>query len=227
MNKYSGVSTLESMSQAGFYNQWTFNKFRKYLKGEILEIGCGIGNFTKTLSEYGKVTAIDIDPSQMGDLKNNSNINTGFGDIEKDEYFFKNKKFDSIVCINVLEHIIDDSRAIENMKKLLNKNGILILLVPINMFLFGEIDKAIGHFRRYNPQSLTAKMKNLGLSIISERKLNFIGALGWFFSGRILKNTQITENKIKLFNLISPILFLENIIQPPMGTSVLIIAKKI
>ncbi|MDP2684909.1 MAG: class I SAM-dependent methyltransferase, partial [bacterium] len=60
MSDSAGGETLESMSQAVWYNRWTLNKFKKYLNGDILEIGCGIGNFTKELAKYGKVWAIDI-----------------------------------------------------------------------------------------------------------------------------------------------------------------------
>lgn len=228
MKNYQGTSTLESMSQAGFYNKWTLDKFKENLKGDILEVGCGIGNFTETLSKYGKVTAIDIDQNQIEEFKKNdsSNITVGFGDIEKGKYFFSKKTFDAIVCINVLEHIKNDKKALENIFRLLNKDGTLILLVPIFNFLYGEIDKSIGHFRRYEPKNLTKEMQNLKYQIISSKKLNLLGAIGWFISGKILKNNQITENKIRLFNFISPILYLEDLIEPPLGTSVLIIAKK-
>lgn len=227
MSKYTGTSTLESMSQAGFYNQWTFDKFKKFLKGDILEVGCGIGNFTPTLSKYGKVFAIDIDQNLLEKFKdNNSNIKAGFGDIEKNKYFFGDKAFDTIVCINVLEHIQNDIRALENMFKLLKNEGNLILLVPIHSFLYGEIDKSIGHFRRYDPEDLVKRMENFRYSIVSYKKLNFVGAVGWFIAGKIFKNKQITENKVKLFNFISPILYLEDFIEPIIGTSVLIIARK-
>lgn len=229
MSKYTGVSTLESMSQARLYNKWTFKKLDQYLKGEILEVGCGIGNFTLDLSKYGRITAIDIDQDLIEKLtkKRNPKIDTGYGDIEKGKYFFKEKKFDSVVCINVLEHIQDDTNALNNIFKLLEKEGHLILLVPIYNFLYGEIDKSIGHFRRYNPKALVKKMQEIGYIIISQKILNFAGAIGWFISGRILKNKQITENKIKLFNLLVPILLgLENFLEPPLGTSILIIAKR-
>ncbi len=228
MSNYTGTSTLESMSQAGFYNRWTLNKFKKFLKGDILEVGCGIGNFTKTLSQYGRVTAIDIDDYLIKEAKKNGDvkIQTGYGDIEKRKYFFNNKKFDTIVCVNVLEHINDDVIALRNINKLLKKNGTLILLVPIYTFLFGEIDRTVHHYRRYNPKFISKKMELLGYRIISSRKLNFVGAIGWFISGKIFKNKQVTENKIKLFNLISPLLYLENLIEPIIGTSILIIAKK-
>lgn len=230
MSKYndSGTSSLESMSQAGFYNQWTLNKFRKYLKGKILEVGCGIGNFTLTLAKFGDVTAIDLDPNLINKFKKNQNskIEAGFGDIEKGEYFFKSEFFDTIVCVNVLEHIDDDTKALKNMYQLLDKRGHLILLVPIHKFLFGEIDKSVGHFRRYNPGELVKKMEDIGYKIITSKRLNFLGAIGWFISGRLLKNTHISENKIKLFNIFFPVLYLENLLETPIGTSVLIIAKR-
>lgn len=229
MNDYAGVSTLESMSQAKFYNRWTFNKFSKYLKGTILEVGCGIGNFTKELSKYGDVTGIDIDESLINEFKKESRlrIQLGFGDIEENKFFFNNKVFDTIVCLNVLEHIEDDKRALQNIFNLLKKDGFMILVVPINKFLFGEIDKAIGHKRRYAPENLTNCVSGFGFDIVYQRKLNFIGSIGWFIAGRVLKEKTVKEQNIKLFNIVSPIfLWLENFIEPLFGTSILIIAKK-
>ncbi len=228
MNKYSdsGAATLESMSQAGWYNQWTLNKFKQYLIGDILEVGCGIGNFSQILAEYGQVTAIDIDPDLVKKIHKNDRINAGFGDIEKGKYFFQKKTFDTITCINVLEHIKNDEQALYNMYKLLKKDGKLILLVPIHQLLYGEIDRSIGHFRRYNSKYLVNKISKMGMKICLSRKLNFIGAIGWFLSGRILKSKAVTSGNIRLFNLLSPFLVLENIIETPVGTSVLIVAQK-
>lgn len=229
-NIYSGTKTLESMNQAKFYNQWTFAKFNECLKGDILEIGCGIGNFTNILSGYGKITAIDIDQSLIDRFNKdkNPNISAGYGDIEKGEYFFQKKTFDTIICINVLEHIKDDEKALQNMHKLLKRNGKLILLVPIHKFLYGEIDRAINHFRRYSPGNLKMILKQNGFAIENSRRLNLLGAFGWFIAGRVLKEKNIEERNIKLFNFFAPfILRLEDLIEPPVGTSLLIIAKKL
>lgn len=225
---YQGTETLESMSQAKFYNKWSLEKFKKFLKGKIIEVGCGMGNFTSTLSKYGEVTGIDIEKNFINNFKKNGDarIKIGYGDIEKGEYFFKNTTFDTAVCINVLEHIKEDKKALKNLYLLLKRSGYLIILVPTHYFLYGEIDKSIGHLRRYDPDKLKSELKNLGFTIVKSRKLNFLGAIGWFIAGRVLKEKQINENKIRLFNLISPLLFLENIIEPPIGTSVLIVAKK-
>lgn len=229
MKNSSGSQTLESMSQAVWYNQWTVKKFEKYLHGEILEIGCGIGNFTKSLEKYGNIFAMDVSNNYVEQTKKivKKKDNVGWGDIEKGKYFFKNKKFNCIVCINVLEHIKDDQRALRNMYELLNRGGYLVLLVPAFSFLYGDIDKSIGHFRRYNRGKLRKMLNEIGYKIIKSRVINFLGGLGWWISAKILSDSKIDERKIKIFNFIAPfILPFEEMIEPPVGTSVLIIAKK-
>lgn len=229
MKNSKAQDTLESMNQAVWYNQWTLNKFKKYLSGEILEVGCGIGNFTKTLINYGQVWAIDINNEYIKKIQEQikGNVQVGFGDIEKGEYFFQTRKFDTIVCLNVLEHIEDDDVAVDNLYKLLKKNGKLILLVPAHRFLYGEIDRSIGHFRRYNKTGLIKQLEGLGFKVIRSRRLNFLGALGWFMAGKILQREIVGERNIKIFNLIAPlVLSLEDLFEPLIGTSILVVAQK-
>lgn len=220
--------TLESMGQAVWYNNWTLKKFNRYLFGDILEVGCGIGNFTGLLVKYGKVWAIDINQEYITKTRQNKKINVGFGDIETGKYFFKNKRFDSIVCLNVLEHIKDDNSALNNLFALLKPGGKLILLVPSHQFLYGSIDSAIGHFRRYSKNKLTTMLKKAGFEIILAKRLNFLGAIGWFISGRILKDNAVKVGSIKIFNAVAPyVLSVEDLFVTPIGTSILIIAQKI
>lgn len=224
-----GQETLESMNQAVWFNQWTLNKFKSYLYGDILEVGCGIGNFTKTLTDYGNIWAIDINGEYIKKLKKNikSQVKVGIGNVENGRYFFGNNKFDCLVCINVLEHIEDDLSALSNFYKLLNKGGKLILMVPSDQFLYGKIDKSIGHFRRYDKLDLIKRLEKLDFKIIRSWKFNFLGAIGWFISGKILKDTHVKKWKIRIFDFIARfVLPLEEIVEPPIGTSILIIAQK-
>lgn len=224
-----GKITLENMSQAVWYNHWTLKKFEQNLKGDILEVGCGIGNFTNTLVRFGKVWAFDINNEHVKQTEKlvDRKIRVGFGDVENGKYFFNDQKFDTVVCLNVLEHIKDDSSALNNLFKLLKKEGRLILLVPAHQFLYGEIDKSIGHFRRYVKRQLISKLKQTGFKIVSSRSLNFLGALGWFIAGKVLRLNTVGETNIKIFNLIAPfILPLEDLFEPPIGTSILAVAKK-
>lgn len=228
MNDVSGLQTLESMSQANWYNQWSVSKFKKYLKGKILEVGCGIGNFTKKLNEYGEVYAIDKNKDYILNKDMFSkNSKAGYGDIEVGKYFFKKQFFNCIVCLNVLEHIKYDYRALKNMRSLLSDNGVLILLVPTHEFLYSEIDKRLGHYRRYKKDTLLEMVNRAGFTVLSIRRLNFLGAVGWFIAGKIFKNAYVTKNKIRLFNLIAPLsLRLEDLIEPLIGTSLLVIARR-
>lgn len=233
MSTQSGAKTLESMSQAKWYNKWTMDKFKQNLKGNILEVGCGIGNFTQDLIRFGKVYAIDIDNQHLKDTEEvlRGKASVGFGDIENDEYFFEAQsstvEFDCIVCINVLEHIKDDHKAIRNMYSLLKDGGVLILLVPAHQFLYGEIDKEIGHYRRYDKKSLELLLRGNGFKVEKSRTLNILGAFGWFISSKFFSEKVVDERKLKIFNLIAPLILpLENLVEPPFGTSVLVIAKK-
>lgn len=228
INKFSH-QTLESMSQAVWYNRWTLEKIKPYLKNKILEVGCGIGNFTQTLTNYGEVFAIDIEKNYLQQIHKSlgNKAKVGFGDIENDKYFLNGQQFDSIVCLNVLEHIEKDDLALKNVYKLLKNQGYLILLVPIHPFLYGEIDQAIGHLRRYTKGEILSKLKSSGFNILRSRKLNFLGALGWFVAGKILGEKTIGDERIKIFNFLAPyVLPLENLIEPPIGTSILVIAQK-
>lgn len=229
MRNANGRQTLESMSQAVWYNQWTLKKFEPFLKGEILEVGCGIGSFTQTLAKYDSVWVIDINQNYLEKVRKKLGIKvkSGFGDIEKGEYFFGKKEFDCIISLNVLEHIKDDRKALKNIYSLLKSNGYLILLVPAHDFLYGKIDQSIGHFRRYNKKVLEEILTKIGFKIIKIKTLNFLGAIGWWISSKLLSNSRVDESKIRIFNFIAPfVLRIEDLVEPPFGTSMLIIAKK-
>lgn len=230
MRKTTGHFTLESMAEATWYNNWLVSKFKKYLKGMILEVGCGVGNFTSELLNYGQVYAIDLKEIYLEKTRKltRGKARVGFGDIEKGNFFFGKEKFDSIVCLNVLEHIKNDKAALKNLCELLNPNGHLIIIVPAHPTLYGKIDQSINHFRRYTKSQFVKLVKDNGLKIVNAKRVNLLGALGWWFSGKILKRTIVDKGKIKIFNLLAPLfLRLESIVETPLGISVLIIAQKI
>lgn len=224
-----GQLTLESMSMAPRYNKWVLNKFKKYLKGDILEVGSGIGNFTKLLIGFGQVWASDISKDYLNKIKVEIPEIKGVGivDIEQGKYFFQNQKFDAIVCLNVVEHIKNDDQALLNLQRLLKPKGILILIVPSGMRLYGKIDEAIGHFRRYNKKQLEKQLYKKGFKVLKSRLLNFVGGIGWWGAGRLFKQSAVRKGNVRIFNLISPMfLFIERFWEPPLGTSVFIIARK-
>ena len=228
------LEALESLSNARWYNKWLIRHFSKYLSGEILEVGCGIGNFSRLLGKYGKVHATDINGDYLKRIKKelklqeNNHIKVGFGDIEKKLFSFKfGRKFNSIVCLNVLEHLKNDHKSLKNLYSFLKPGGFLILLVPADKILYGKIDEAIFHYRRYGKFELKRLVKSAGFQVVSLKKLNFLGGLGWFFFGRILKNKTVSKGKVSLFSKVAPFfLWFEKFVESPIGTSLLLIARK-
>ncbi len=222
-----GKKTLEIMNKAPWYNGWLYSRISPFLGGQILEIGAGIGNFTKLLSKKGQVTAIDYDKTYLSYLKRLVGGRAGWGDIEKGKYFFRKKKFDSIVCMNVLEHIKNDKRALSNMRDLLKDEGRLVLLVPAHQFAYGLIDRDLGHYRRYTRDSLDVKLVSVGFKVKKIFYLNFLGLAGWWFNGKILKKRVIPSSQLGIFDLVSrPFLKLEEILYLPFGLSVVAVAYK-
>ena len=225
-----GEYTLGIMREAGWYNQWLFSLIYSYLGGEMLEVGSGIGNFTCLLKKRGALTAIDYDRYYLKKLTKRfaKDVSVGYGDIAKGEYFFgKRKRFDCIICLNVLEHVKDDAKALKNTYALLKKGGKLLLLVPAHQWVFGTLDRELGHITRYSKKDLKVKLGKTGFRISLIRYLNFIGLWGWFLSSKVFRKKVISQNQLRIFNVISkPFLFLEECIKLPMGLSVLAVGEK-
>ena len=225
----TGHITLESMAELGWYNEWLLRRFAHLLRGDILEAGSGIGTFTNLLARHGRVTAIDLEEHLVRATAAVAapGVRVGRGDLERGQYFFGGGTFDAIVCLNVLEHIERDEVTMGNFAKLLRPSGHLALLVPAHMALYGAIDKSIGHYRRYDKARLRMLCERAGLEVVSLRRLNLLGALGWWMSSRVLRNTVVDRRKVHLFNLLGPLaLRLESLLEPPLGISLLLIARK-
>ncbi len=225
-----GEETLKRMDTVGFYNDLIFDMAKKYMNGDILEAGSGIGSFTKKLSHQGEVTAIDIQKHYVSKMKRELKhvAQVGLGDIEKGKYFFGDKKrFDSIICLNVLEHIADDKAALRNMYKLLRKNGHIFLLTPAHSQFYGSLDKNLGHERRYSLNKLAALFEQCGYKVQKKYYFNVLGGLGWLLNSRVLRRKIIPSNQLKMFSVVARLpLFIEKLIKPPFGLSCVIVASK-
>jgi len=134
--------------------------------------------------------------------------------------------FDSVVCLNVLEHIEDDLFALSQMRDSLTTGGKLALLVPAHRFLYGEFDRALGHFRRYERRELADKLEKAGFIVLDMKFFSLAAALPWLINGRLLKRDYIPSGQANLANLLVPLLKLERLIGPPCGLSLIAIAQK-
>lgn len=225
-----GAETLKRMDTARFYNEEIFSLAKPFLKGDILEVGCGIGSFTEKLISVGNVTAIDIEKYYISKTKKalGKRAHVGFGDIEKGKYFFdSSKRFDSIICLNVLEHIQNDTKTLQNIYSLLRKKGTVFLLTPAHPAFFGSLDKGLGHARRYTKSDVRAKFLKAGFKVKRVYYFNSFGGLGWFLNSKLLRRKILPRHQLKVFSIVGRIpLFFEKFVKPPFGLSVVIIASK-
>jgi len=221
-----GEYALMVMKKATWYNSWLLSFFDKYICGDILEVGSGIGNFTVLLKKYGEATAIDVN-REYNNKNKVKGVQRGFGDIEKGDYFFRDKKFDTVVCLNVIEHVENDEKAFTNIYKLLRKGGKFILLVPAHKLLYGKYDRLLGHFKRYNAGQLRSSILKSGFTIDKLRYINWWGAIGWFIFIKLLKRNDFPEKEVGIFDYFGRILLWpEKLFEFPFGLSVLLVAEK-
>jgi SAM-dependent methyltransferase len=226
------METLAKMADIEAFNRYMYQTFKPYLGEKTLETGAGTGNITKYLTEATEVTATDVDKNALKHLQN------AFGDIYgfSTEYFdlggeipsaLQGKEFDSVVCLNVLEHVEDDVRALRNMKTLLKKGtGRLILLVPAHQALYSDLDRRLGHYRRYERGQLEQMVRDAGFEIEMFRPFNFMGLFGWFLNGKVLKRASLPSGQLRLYQAMAAVIMnVEKVFGRTIGLSHMVIAR--
>ncbi|RJR26074.1 class I SAM-dependent methyltransferase [Candidatus Microgenomates bacterium] len=219
---------LEILSQCQGYSNLLVSFFEKHLGKSVLEVGSGIGNITRLLVKKERIVVpSDIDKQSLEKLSLQFG-NALFLDIAKNPPQNLAQKFDSVVMLNVLEHIKNDLQALENVLKLLKPGGKLILLVPSHMCLYSDYDCKVGHQRRYNLREVQEKLRKVGFKIIKINYFNKLGALGWFYNFKVRKRTYFPKPFIFSMNAVSGLTqLIDKVIAFPFGLSVICIAEKV
>lgn len=231
MIQYQGLSTLEVLEGANNYNKWIASEMTAFLKFPALEIGSGIGNLSSHLLSKDKMILSDNDKGLVRHLKKKfvgqKNVNIINLDITRKPTQHKGI-FASVIAVNVLEHIEDDHQALLHINQLLRKKGKLLMLVPAKQFAYTQLDKELGHFRRYEKEGLAKKLENSGFTINSIHYFNVVGLLSWMVRDKVeRKSIALKTYQIKLFDFIVPFLRLvEKVFKPPIGISLVVIATK-
>ena len=237
MDSQSAAYTLEDqrrMSHAKNYFAWQGRLVNREIGRRVIEVGCGMGNFTGRLLDRESVIALDREPHCIEQLQqrypNQPNLRAFTCDAEAlGERHAEMAAFgaDSCVCLNVLEHIGDDAKALRGIASVLAPGGVIVLLVPAFPALYGTIDKNLGHYRRYMRNSITRLAKALGLRVRKARYMNCVGFFGWWLNSHILKREAQSEKQIATFDSLVPALSrLEEIAHPPFGQSLFVVLQK-
>jgi len=229
-NTDPGYTTLQRMEALHRYNAWLWEKVAPYVGTRVLEVGAGTGNMTRQMASRELVVATDVDEKYVRLLRNtfsnDAHVRVCTFDLGGDVPAELGGGFDSIICLNVLEHVEDDVAALRHLHDLLAPNGRVVLIVPALRRLYGEIDRAIGHYRRYEQAELAERLSAAGFRVEHSSAFNMIGALGWFVNARLLKRRAVPGVQARINDLLVPLLRLERYLQPPVGLSWLAVGRR-
>jgi SAM-dependent methyltransferase len=223
---------LQQMARAVNYLNWQFDQIRPFLRGHVLEVGGGIGNFTTRISAVvTQVTSLEPNHNCFVMLReavrNCPNVRLLESMVEEvPAKVGSGIRFETIVCMNVLEHIQDDGAVTVLFARLLAPGGTLVLMVPAVPWAYGEIDRRLGHFRRYSKRSVRLLCETSGLHPVELHYTNMVGLAGWLWNARVGKRTAQDDGQIAIFDrfLVPVISRLESIVHPPIGQSLIVAA---
>jgi len=219
-----------ALSKAVNYRAAVLREFEPWLKGDILEIGAGIGQFTAPLARLGgvgKVTALEPERRFCAEF---SRLNPGIALVEGTiDDMPAGTDWDAMLSINVLEHIErDEEELAKYAKKLTARRGHLCLFVPARPELHAPIDREFGHFRRYEKPELKGKLERAGFEVVRLEYFNFVGYFAWWLSFCVMKRHHFSSASVELFDrLIFPAAhaFERKVVRPPFGQSLLAVVR--
>lgn len=227
------IRDLEIMSNASQYRNWIYSTVSNSIGQRIIEVGAGIGNFTELFLDRELVIAVDsYDPCIKyleKRFKHHTNIVPMEMDISDSKFLeLSRHKPDTIICLNVLEHVMDDVQTMSNMFKILVPGGRIVLLVPAFQFLYGSIDQLVGHYRRYGKSDLLKKVSGAGFTVNRIFYMNSLAVAGWFLTNRILRQREESLKQVLFYDkFVVPLLRrAEGIVKPPFGLSLVVVGEK-
>jgi SAM-dependent methyltransferase len=221
------------MTRAMNYFAWQSRLVASELGQRVIEVGCGIGNFTGVLLDRELVVALDREEACVRTLRERfpGRDNLHVLTCEAPSGAFRElARFrpDSVVCVNVLEHIEDDGAALRAMAEILVPGGVVVLLVPAFDALYGPIDRNLGHYRRYRRGSIVKLAGAAGLEIRKLHYMNAAGFFGWWVNVHVLQREAQSDGQIAVFDrwLVPVLSAIEGAVKPPFGQSLLAVLRR-
>ena len=232
--KNVGHVTLARMGKLEPYNRWLADRFAKAL-------GPARARDRRRVRQHDApprrrrelIVASDLDPVALeylrGTFRDEPSIRVAsyrFPLQPGERQELERLSLDTVVCLNVLEHIEDDVSTLADLLAILQPGGRLVLIVPAHARLYSSLDVHLRHFRRYEKAELEQKIRDAGFALEDCRFLNRPGVFGWYVNGRVLRRRVLPRGQLSLFKLVLPLLRSEETNPPSWGLSLLAIARK-
>ncbi|MCS7043699.1 MAG: glycosyltransferase [Bryobacteraceae bacterium] len=201
-----GAEILDRLAAARRFNAWMAETIAPYVGRRVLEIGAGIGNLTRRLAPKRELyIASDIDDGHLARLaarlSHRPQVRVARIDLSRCEDFLPFAgQVDTVVCLNVVEHVEDDRLALRNIHDVLAPGGRAIILVPEGPGIYGQLDVVLGHFRRYTEAELRQKMLEAGFELERLFGFNRVTRPGWWWNGRLLRRRTFSRIQLWAFD---------------------------
>lgn len=198
----------------------------------MLEIGCGHGNVARWLMDRELYVGTDVSEESVERVMElghgRSQVHAFVADAAEEAFRrVASLRLQTVFSLNALEHIDDHVAALLNAHEVLEPGGCVVLVVPAHDWLYGTMDSAIGHYRRYSKKSMLRLFAATGFACVRLKYINALGTIGWYINGRVRKQCTPPTNQLKAFNHLAPLLKrLEHLFPPPFGISLLAVGRK-
>lgn len=216
------------------FARWMYRSVRDNLGKSVLDAGAGIGTHTELLLNDGHhVVALEGDSSFVGRLRERfagvEHLDVYATDLAATNGLGDFPPVDSAICLNVLEHIVDDAQCLKNIAQKVRVNGTLVALVPAHPWLYNNFDRAIGHHRRYTRREFLKKLEGSGWTVKRIFYFNVFAIAGWFISGTVLRRTSPGRDLARFYDFLIPVLsrFENAVVRGKIGLSLIAVAKRV
>ena len=205
-----GLEMTRRLASAGRFTGWMADLIRPFLGSRLLEIGSGTGAITRRLVPRDLYVASEVDPLYLETLRNltadRPYLEARYTDVtDLDSFPAVEDGFDSVVCLNVIEHLDDDVGALRNVRSVLSPGGRAVVLVPSGPWNFGTLDEALGHRRRYTEEGLREVASRAGLEVTTILRFNRLSSLPWWLNGRVLRRRAAGRLQIGAVDWLTPL----------------------
>ncbi len=226
-----GYTTLRRLDRLQRYNRWIWERVRPWVGQRVLEVGSGTGTMTRFLYGRDLIVPTDRETAYLDRLRNAFRRRPGitvesFDPESDDASALKHYEFDTVLCLNILEQMDDDETALRRMHEVLVPGGTIVVYVPAGSKLFGELDRGVGHKRRYDRLELSQKLICAGFEIKETAFQNQVGRLAWLINSKVLRRAELPSAQSRLFDMFVPLFRRLEPENPASGLSLLAVGKK-
>lgn len=228
---YSGTE-LDSFTEARNYYRTILKFFRPYVGDRVVEVGAGIGTFSSFLLGLLNIRelttlepAANLFPLLNRRFSEDSRVTCVNSHLHD---YVPSGDIDTVVSVNVLEHIEDDGEFLRSAQHILAPGGTILLFTPALPMLYGSLDRQFGHYRRYTKLGLANELWSAGFSLESLRYFDLPGILAWLLATRVLKKNTLRPSEVRHYDrfVFSWISQIERWCEPPIGKNLLAIGRK-